>query len=102
MSVYFPCLAENKNANSRLFVACLKVFFLALSIFPFLVAFQPFWKEKRAIFCLFIACLKNQHSARETKSSVEFETLASAGVFDFKPISPLGTLPDGDFFVKHG
>lgn len=31
ISLYFPCLAGNKNSNSRLFVACLKAIFLALS-----------------------------------------------------------------------
>ncbi|MBR1980868.1 hypothetical protein [Candidatus Proelusimicrobium excrementi] len=52
---------------------------------PFLTAFQPLWQNKKtstfcrfiaalakkkiAIFRLFSACLKNQHSARETKST---------------------------------
>ncbi|MBR5609329.1 MAG: hypothetical protein IKW63_03600 [Elusimicrobiaceae bacterium] len=56
----------------------------------FFTASLPLWQNKKlalfaalerksAIFCLFTACLKNQHSARKTTPTVEFETLPSGG-----------------------
>ena len=76
--LYFPCLAGNKNANSRLFLVCLKVFLPLYYRFgrtkkvALLAALLPLWKEKTINFCLFIACLKNQHSARETTHTKKF------------------------------
>ena len=56
-SLYFPCLAGNKNSNSRLFVACLKVFFLALSSLC-----RRFEHIKTAIFNRFSTALEKQKS----------------------------------------